>query len=296
MINYDNWHLKMIVEEDNVPTFEGYLDEVADALLASLVETGENTGKWLLEAIFEKRPDMAQLDMLLEIAAKTLEIETPTYTIGALPNKNWLKDSLISFPPVTIGEFYIYGSHITDAPPADKISIKIDAATAFGSGEHPTTEGCLTAINDLHKKGFKPKNILDMGSGSGILSIAAAKVLKTKIIASDIDEEAARVTQENAILNEVDDLLQAKKGAGYRSGFVRMNGPYDLILSNILAKPLIRMAPSAFKQLNKGGKVILSGLLIRQEKWVANAYEKQGFVHEKTYHIGEWSTLVYKKV
>ncbi len=295
MIKYDNWHFKMIVKEDHVPIFEGVLDEIADALLASLIETGPDKDKWLLEAIFEKRPEMQSIDIALEIAANTLGIDTPDYVIGPLPSKNWLKDSLISFPPVTIGNFYIYGSHIKEAPPKDKMNIKIDAATAFGSGEHPTTEGCLRAIEYLSEKGLNPEKILDMGCGSGILSIAAAKAFKKPIYAVDIDEESARVTNENAINNDVDEYVTAVKGMGYRSGFARNNGPYDLILSNILAKPLISMAPSAFKYVKKGGYVVLSGLLQRQEAWVVKAYEKQGFKVEKVYHIGEWSAIICRR-
>ncbi len=295
MINYDNWHLKMVVEESSLPTYEAVLDEMASALLASQIENGENKGKWLLEAIFEKRPNLEQLDIALDIVASTLGSEVPCYSIGALPDKNWLKDSLISFPPVTIENFYIYGSHIKDEPPVDKISLQIDAATAFGSGEHPTTEGCMKAINYLKTKAFNPNKVLDMGSGSGILSLAAAKVFNKKVYAVDIDEESIRVTKVNAEINNVDNLIQAKQGHGYRSVFARNNGPYDLILSNILAKPLIQMAPSAYKHVSQGGYVVLSGLLIRQEEWVLNAYKKQGFVVEKIYHIEEWSAIIVRK-
>ena len=295
MINYDNWHLKIFLSEAVVPYFEQALDGTASALLASKVEAGAHRGKWFFEAIFEKRPDMAQLETALAIAASMAGIEVPDYTIGALPNKNWLKESLLSFPPVNVGKFYIYGSHIKVPPPKGKIALKIDAATAFGSGEHPTTEGCLQAIHDLKKAKESPMRILDMGCGSGILSLAAASVFKVPVRAVDIDPESARLTNENVKINKLDKYIEARKGSGYRLGFVKDGGPYDMILANILAKPLIRMAPSLYKNLAKGGVAVLSGLLERQEEWVLKAHTKLGLKVEKIYHINGWSAIVLRK-
>ncbi len=294
-IDYDNWKLEMLVSEDSLPSFEMALDGDEVALLA--METKEGSGIWKLEAIYQDRPDMSEIDIKIELAAKSLGIDVPVYTIGALPHKNWLKDSIISFPPVTIDNYYIYGSHIKEAPPKDKIPLKIDAATAFGSGEHPTTAACIKAIGFVasgkYKKAKRVKNVLDMGCGSGILSIAAAKTFKCPILAVDIDKEATRVTSESAKTNEVSEYITTCTGNGYKDDMVKDGALYDLILANILARPLISMASDARRNLRPDGILVLSGLLQSQEDWVSSAYRVEGFTLIKKYHIGEWSALIF---
>ena len=286
--SYDAFDLKIVVPQDAVPLFERALDPLASALLASLIEKGAQKGNWELQAIFETKPDVVQLDTALMIAADAAGIEKPDYVLNPVPHKNWLRESLLSFKPVEIGSYYIYGSHITTPPPADKIALEIDAATAFGSGEHQTTQGCLMGLMDLNRS-FNA--VLDMGCGSGILAMAYAKTFHRPVDAVDIDPESVLVTQQNAALNGLADLITVWESVGYE----KVSRSDDLIFANILARPLMDMAHDLYAHLNPGGLAILSGFLYRQERWVLKAHEKAGLKFVKRYRVNGWSTLVVQK-
>lgn len=168
------------------------------------------------------------LNASLSLAAAAAGISLPAYRLTELAQRDWLKENLISFAPVSVGRYYIYGSHIQDPPPKTKLSLKIDAATAFGSGEHFTTKGCLMAMEEISR--FKrPKNILDMGCGSGILGLAAALTFRTNVMAADIDPESVRVTKENAKINRLSRYITARAGNGYKPMIIRSKAPYDLV-------------------------------------------------------------------
>lgn len=286
-----NWQISFILPPDAVPFFERALDGGDTALLASEIETGKDAGKWKLEAIFQDRPDEAALAAALAVAGTAAGIDVPPYELSELAQRDWLKESLVSFAPVSVGRYYIYGSHIKEPPPAAKVSLQIDAATAFGSGEHFTTQGCLTALEEISR--FKrPASILDMGCGSGILALAAAKTFHTKIFAVDIDPESVRVTLENARINHLSRYISAQAGNGYKPAAVRTKAPYDLVFSNILARPLTLMAKDLASVLAPDGLAVLSGMLYRQEAWVLSAHRRAGLQLKKRYRIEGWSTLV----
>lgn len=286
ILNYD---FKILLEKEAVPFFEDALSEIAGAVLTVMIEKGENKGKWELQAIFEGKPDETYLKTVLQVAADGAGICLPTVEVQPMENKNWLVECYQSFKPIQIGKYYIYGSHIDEMPPVDLISLKIDAATAFGTGEHQTTHGCLTALNDLD---FEPEKVIDVGCGSGILSMAYAKTFNKKVDAVDIDPESVRVATNNAKINGLDGLMNVWLSNGYES----VSETYDLVLCNILARPLMDMASDLKKHLNKGGLAILSGFLTRQERWVLKAHTDIGFEFVKRYRINGWSTLVVKKV
>ena len=286
ILNYD---FKILLEKEAVPFFEDALSEIAGAVLTVMIEKGENKGKWELQAIFEGKPDETYLKTVLQVAADGAGICLPTVDVQPMENKNWLVECYQSFKPIQIGKYYIYGSHIDEMPPVDLISLKIDAATAFGTGEHQTTHGCLTALNDLD---FEPEKVIDVGCGSGILSMAYAKTFNKKVDAVDIDPESVRVATNNAKINGLDGLMNVWLSNGYES----VSETYDLVLCNILARPLMDMASDLKKHLNKGGLAILSGFLTRQERWVLKAHTDIGFEFVKRYRINGWSTLVVKKV
>lgn len=286
ILNYD---FKILLEKEAVPFFEDALSEIAGAVLTVMIEKGENKGKWELQAIFEGKPDETYLKTVLQVAADGAGICLPTVEAQPMENKNWLVECYQSFKPIQIGKYYIYGSHIDEMPPVDLISLKIDAATAFGTGEHQTTHGCLTALNDLD---FEPEKVIDVGCGSGILSMAYAKTFNKKVDAVDIDPESVRVATNNAKINGLDGLMNVWLSNGYES----VSETYDLVLCNILAHPLMDMASDLKKHLNKGGLAILSGFLTRQERWVLKAHTDIGFEFVKRYRINGWSTLVVKKV
>lgn len=296
--SYDNWEIKFIVPSEMVPVFEMALEEIAAALLTVLIEKGENKGKWEVQAIFETKPAQDDLTRVMTFASETMKVPVPAYHLTAMPPKNWLKESLISFPPVELGNYYIYGSHIKTPPPEGKIALQIDAATAFGSGEHQTTQGCLTALQDIFEntqksfvKSPQKMSVLDVGCGSGILSMAYAKTYHTPVDAVDIDPESVLVTKKSSKTNGLDKLITVWESAGYE----KVKEKYDLIFCNILARPLIDMAPDLANHLHTGGLAILSGFLIRQERWVLKAHTDAGLSFVARYRINGWSTLVVKK-
>ena len=286
------YQLDLIVPQKAIDCFEQALDEYASAVSMSLIEEGENKNKWQVSAIFEETPDESLLGTAITLAATAMNMEEPEWKITPLADKNWLKESLANFPPLDLGRFYVYGSHIENPNiPAGKIPLKIDAATAFGSGKHATTQGCLQAFEDVLKTN-KIETILDMGCGSGILAMAAAKVLpEASIDAADIDPESVRVCKENIVENNVANTINVFQSNGYE----KITKTYDLIFANILARPLIEMADDLYKHLNKGGIAILSGFLTHQKSWVVKEHEKRGLSFEKAYKVKEWSTAIVKK-
>jgi len=212
-----------------------------------------------------------------------------------LPEKDWLKYVHENFPPIQIGRFFIYGSHYAGAKPADALPLQIDAATAFGSGEHETTRGCIQALEYL-KKNNDFKNGLDMGCGSGILAIALLNLWPdAKMVAVDIDPESVIVTRRHAEMNGVSSKILSAAGDGYHVPLVGKNAPYDIVTANILANPLIDMAPSLAHVLKKGGFAVLSGLLRRQKDDVVAAHEKMGLCLIHAEEIGEWQALILQK-
>ena len=279
---------KLILPESAVPTFEMVLEESAGAVLTRLIEKGKYAGLWELQAIFETEPDKAYLKSLLGDASARAHISTPRLVLKKMPDINWLEASYQGFPPIEVRDFYIYGSHINAPLPQDKITLQIDAATAFGTGEHQTTHGCLEALSDLT---VKSKTVLDVGCGSGILGMAFAKKYHQAVDAVDIDPESVRVAIENAKKNN----LQKQMTIWQSDGYQKITKSYDLIFCNILAKPLIEMAADLATHLKAGGYAILSGFLIGQEKWVRKAHEKAGLKFVRSYRVKGWSTLVMTK-
>jgi ribosomal protein L11 methyltransferase len=211
-----------------------------------------------------------------------------------MPDIDWLKRNQESFPPMRIGRYFIHGSHIETPVPAGSIGLLIDAATAFGTGEHATTHGCLLALDRLVRQG-KRGRILDMGTGTGILAIAAAKSWRVPVLACDIDGNSVKVAAENVGLNQVAGLVMCRQSDGYASRAVRINAPYDLIFANILARPLASMAPDLARHLAPGGVAILSGLLAGQEPYVAAAHRAQGLAFMGRIQRQGWHTLIFTK-
>lgn len=233
----------------------------------------------------------------MEKAAVNAGIQLPSYKIELLENKNWLTENVIKFAPVETSKFCIYGIHEKQAPQTNKLLLQIYAATAFGS-DHPTTKCCLQAISDLDDLGINRKNILDMGTGSGILSLACAKLWQKEtpfITAVDIDDEAVNVTRQNASNNNLSQYFQIAQSDGYKSDLVKLNAPYDIIIANILARPLIEMAPKLAESLKPGGYCILSGFVDEQVSWVIDAHHKEGMSIVKTYNIDNWHAVLMQK-
>lgn len=261
------------------------------ALAVSVFEDGINTMH--VQALFTHK-EQAQA------CADTLDLKGLEYFITQLPNEDWTAKSQAGLPPVQAGRFFIHGSHDRDNIPIGiPYPILIDAGMAFGTGHHGTTKGCLLAFEDLvrqppilTKKPMEnyPKNILDLGCGSGVLAIAAAKALNVDVLASDIDPDAVSVTKSNAKINGVGDQITAVQADGVPGGKT-----YNLIFANILAGPLIALAPSIANALSQGGHVILSGLLDEQASTLIAAYTAQGLSLARRSSLSGWTTLTLQK-
>ena len=207
-----------------------------------------------------------------------------------LPQTDWVTHSLTALAPVRAGDFLLHGSHDRCVRASGAIPIEIDAGQAFGTGHHGTTTGCLEAVTTLLKR-RRPRRILDVGTGSGVLAIAVAKRTKLRVVASDIDPVAVRVAGENARRNGVGGLVRPITATGLAHPFIADAAPYDLIVANILARPLEKLAPAIQASLEPGGSVILSGLLARQRARVAAAYRAQGLTLRDMLVREGWATL-----
>lgn len=236
----------------------------------------------VVEALYTEEPDAAYLS---RIAGRTI-------TVAPLPDQDWIRLSQEGLPPVRAGRFFVYGAHDAGQVPHGVIPMKIEAGLAFGTGHHETTALCLAALSDLaRQRSFR--NVLDLGCGTGLLAIGAAKLWKRRVLASDIDHVAVEVTRDNARANGAGPLVQAVTADGLTGPVLANSAPYDLLIANILAGPLTQLAPAIQKALAPGAVLLLSGLLNNQEKLVTSFYQSLRFVGAR--RAGPWSALVLEK-
>jgi ribosomal protein L11 methyltransferase len=265
------------------------LDDACDAVSAfELAPSG-----WRVEGIATAAPSLLLLEATLAVAWTGRADAVPSLACERVPPRDWLVASAASFPPMRIGRYFVHGSHHLGGVPAGRIGLRIDAATAFGTGEHATTRGCLLALDALARR-RRRRCILDMGTGTGILAIAAAKTWHRPVQARDIDHEAVRVAGVNAARNGVGALVVARRSEGYVTRGV-IGRRFDLVFANILARPLMRMAPRLVRALAPGGIAVLSGLLARQERAVLAAHRAQRLVLMRRIAHEGWHTLMMAK-
>jgi ribosomal protein L11 methyltransferase len=272
--------------------------EAYEAALANACETvgffrNHDTGIWRVEGVKQIGVNEAELASSLAVAA-AISGESPVLERSATEADGWLARTYASFPEQLIGErFAVRGTHLTGPMTPNRITLTLDAGLAFGTGEHGSTRGCLVALETVARR--RPVRILDMGTGSGILAMAAARLLNQPVLATDIEPWAVRVAKENAELNGVAHLMAARLADGWRDPFVRGSGPYDLVFANILARPLCLMARDLALNLAPGGTAILAGLLANQARWVLAAHRSQGLRLERMLPQGPWTTIVVRK-
>ncbi len=283
---------------EQVSLFVGALDDIA---LSSSFRQDQTDDSWHCLWTIEEKADTADIQARLMIAADIHElpvINLSTLNIEPLPDTNWLAASYAGFQPFTLGPFFVYGSHHRDdvTVPPGAMTLEIDAATAFGSGEHGTTAGCMLALEKLHAENFTPRTFLDMGTGSGILAIATAKRWPSVTgLAVDNDPECIVVTDRHRESNHINAAqVQSFVSEGFADPRVQKDAPYDLVIANILALPLIGMAADLSKATAKDGYLILSGLLITQKDDVFAAYQAQGMEMVDAATRDEWSILTLK--
>jgi ribosomal protein L11 methyltransferase len=254
------------------------------------------TGIWRLEGVRAVGAKANELAGALALAAVVTGVtavvtRTPTHADG------WLERTRAAFPQQLIGRsFAVRGTHLTDAPPFGRTILVLDAGVAFGSGEHDSTRGCLLALEQsVPRLRHRRCRILDLGTGSGILAMAAAKTLHRRVLASDIEPWSVRVARQNAQRNGVSRLVRPILADGWRSAIVRKTGPYDLVFGNILARPLRLMARDLARHLAPGGVAILAGLLRAQAHDVLAAHRRNGLVLHRMIDLQPWTTLVLRK-
>ena len=250
-------------------------------------------GRWDVTVHFADPPDQALLRELVTRAAGADIAEGIAFdTVEA---KDWVKASLEDLVPVPAGRFVVHGQHDRDRVPPNKLGIEIEAALAFGTGHHGTTRGCLLLLDHV-LKAYRPRRVLDLGTGTGVLAIAAAKALHEKILASDIDPPSVQVARENARLNVSGHLVQTIRATGFSAPQFAARAPFDLVLANILANPLRQLAAPMARHLAPSGLVILSGLLTPQAPGVIAAYRARGLVPVRHLRIEGWSSLLLRTV
>ena len=265
--------------------------EREDLALTASAHENEETGEWIFEATCDSPPD---LDAFNALAHDVLGGDVGFAVAPIDADADWVARSLEGLQPVTAGGFYVYGSHETGPLPQGLTAIRIDAAQAFGTGHHETTTGCLEAIAKVLKR-KSPNRPLDLGTGTGILAIAIAKRRRVPVVATDIDPLAVEITRTNARDNGVSNFIIPVDADGLDHRTIKGNAPFDLVVANILAGPLVTLAPGIGKITERGGSVILSGLLVQQAPRVVAAYRQQGMILKERLERKDWATLILEK-
>ncbi len=271
--------------------------QVADRLTESLVEdvaiaaSERPDGRWDINLYFADPPDEAQIRARVGEAAGAEVAQAVAF--DAVEARDWVKASLQGLVPVTAGRFVVHGGHDRLRVPANKLGIEIEAALAFGTGHHGTTRGCLLLLDEI-LKAHQPRRVLDLGTGTGVLAIAAVKALHKAVLASDIDPVSVRAARDNARRNQTGHRLQVIQATGFAAAPFAQCGPFDLVLANILANPLRQLAMPMARHLAPEARVILSGLLTHQAAGVVAAYRAHGLVPLRHLRIEGWSSLLLR--
>jgi ribosomal protein L11 methyltransferase len=277
-------------------TAKGVVDVLTEIFFegqAAIAAFERPDGRWDVTAHFADAPDQALVRELVTNAAGADIAEGIAFdTVEA---KDWVKASLEDLVPVPAGRFVVHGQHDRERIAPNKLGIEIEAALAFGTGHHGTTRGCLLLLDHV-LKAWRPRRVLDLGTGTGVLAIAAARALHERVLASDIDPPSVQVARENARLNVSGHLVQAIRATGFAAPQFVAAAPFDLVLANILANPLRQLAGPMARHLAPSALVILSGLLTHQATGVIAAYRARGLVPVRHLRIEGWSSLLLRKV
>jgi ribosomal protein L11 methyltransferase len=252
-------------------------------------EIEDGSGLWEIGAYFIDEPDDVELTLM------AAAFGAKPFVVSEVPETDWVAKVKRELSPVVAGRFFVYGSHDADKIPEGSEPLLIEAAMAFGTGHHGTTLGCLRALDRLASAGFIGKNVVDIGCGTAVLAMAAARIWPNPVLAGDIDEVAVDVAAANVSCNDLDGRVTCLVAAGFEHETLHSAAPYDLIFANILKGPLIELAPDMAAHSAQGGIVILSGLLVEQAEDVLAAYDANGFDCETREDIGEWSCLTLIK-
>ncbi len=286
------WRVSLIVPAYRAEAVEAALtNHLGDTLqsIGRFVEPGATAGRWRIEALTATPADAEAISAALATGAGPVR----DLQIDRLPDADWVSRSLAAHKPVRVGRFTVHGSHI-DPPPPGHIKLCVDAGLAFGTGTHPSTRGCLIAIDRLALRG-RFTTPLDIGCGSGVLAMAMARAFRTAVLGMDNDPIAVAEARRNADRNRLSRLARFVRADRLRHSRLQNGGPFDLVTANILANTLVRLAPQIAAMTTPGAVLVLSGLLSRQGAAVAAAYREQKFVLSTHHDLGEWRTLVVSR-
>ena len=252
-------------------------------------EVEDDSGIWEVGGYFTERPDEAGLALLT-----TMHGAKP-FVVSELPETDWVAKVKRELAPVEAGRFFVYGSHDADKIPEGSEPLLIEAAMAFGTGHHGTTLGCLRALDHLANEGFVGKKVVDIGCGTAVLAMGAARIWPDNVMASDIDEVAVDVAEANVQANDLVGRVQCLEATGFDHADLKAAGPFDLVFANILKGPLIDLAPDMAANLQGSGYAILSGILVHQAEDVIEAYARSGINLYRREDIGDWTTLILQR-
>ena len=279
---------RLVCDEATAKRLADSLSEHLDLAETAVAAFEGIDGRWNVEIHFEQAPDEAAIRRLIGDAGGPADVMFET-----IAARDWVAASSADLKPVAAGRFTVHGAHDRVHVTANRIGIEIEAALAFGTGHHGTTRGCLLALDGIVKRAA-PRRVLDIGTGTGVLAIAAAKALRVPVLASDIDPEAVRIARENARLNGIAPFLEYLHAAGLGAPRFRTRAPFDLVFANILLPPLKRLAGPMRPLLAPRAHVVLSGLLAAQEQAALAAYRPHGLTLVRRIPLGEWVTLVLR--
>ncbi len=267
------------------------LDPTETAVSAFEIDDEAENSPWFVEVFFADPPDE---DGIRELIAPIVGADIEGAVFTAVESRDWVKASLDGLKPVRAGRFLVHGSHDREAVRINDVAIEIEAGLAFGTGHHGTTAGCLLAIDTELKRG-RPRHVLDIGTGTGVLALAVGKRLKQRVVAGDIDAVAVEVTRDNAVLNRAAPWLDLYVAPGVRHPRAGRPRHFDLVIANILQRPLMRLSRDVARVLKPDGVLVLSGLLIRDVPGVLAAYRMQGWTLSRRSAREGWATLVLKR-
>jgi ribosomal protein L11 methyltransferase len=283
---------RLTCDEPTARRLAAYLGEIFGADDTACAAFEDERGQWQVAIHFRDPPDEAGLRAQVALVAG----ENAAAALGIEPvaAADWVQQSLAGLPPVRAGRFLVHGAHDRARIRPNDISIEIEAALAFGTGHHGTTRGCLLALDDLAKR-RRPARVLDLGTGSGVLAIAAAKMLHARVTAGDIDRVAVEAARGNARLNRAGAAIAFARAAGVNTRAIARGAPYDLIFANILLGPLLRLAVPLSRLAGPSARIVLSGLLPGHTNPVLAIYRAQGLMLERRIRLEGWVTLVLKR-
>ncbi len=256
---------------------------------SGVFEIEDGSDRWEVGVYFTQAPDEIALALLAASQG------AQPFVISELPEVDWVAHVRRELSPVSAGRFFVHGSHDADKVPEGAEALCIEAAMAFGTGHHDTTKGCLLAFDRMLTAGEVPHRVADIGCGTAVLAMAAARTVHGVVLASDIDPVAVETAQANVLANGLDGRVECVLAEGFHHPVLDGAAPYDLIFANILKQPLIQIAPDMARHLAPGGRAILSGILVAQADEVAAAYADAGIALERRDDLGDWSTLVVRK-